>query len=596
MKKRTKRIVVIIIILSAVSLAVYFLTGKKQAVEYETAKIKTGQIVQTVSETGTVKAAKEIDLNFLNSGRIAKLPIKIGDKVKTGQVLAELDYRDLSLKERQARANLNIAQANLAKLQVGATSQEIAVSQANVKQAETAYQSSLAELDKIRKAANEAVAQAQKTLDDLESTVVTDGANNKRDPIITAVNGKLSVAKTALDAINTILLDDDAKDTLSVKDAAYLANTKTSYNEALGLVAPAGASLAAAKANKNDANLDQAVADSLSLLNKTLTSLYYCYGALEKSIASSKFTQAELDAYKTSISAQETLVSAGISAIQTAQQALKDALAAATNALSTAKFSAEQQTTAAQSKVDANFTAWQVAKAQLTKLLAPPRDEDLRLSQAQVAQAQASLDGALNEIDNSLIKAPIDGTVSKVNYEIGEQMQVGKAVISMVAESNFEVEVDVSEADIIKVKKGDPVAITFDAFGEDVKFSGEVFFIEPAQTVIQDVIYYKTTVANIKLAGKNQEENNINVTLGLIKPGMTANTIITTATKDNVLIIPSRAIIEKNSSGKFTRRLINKQVMEVSLSLGLKGDEGLVEVLAGVKEGDEVITFVKTNQ
>lgn len=51
--------------------------------------------MQTVSETGTLKALNEINLNFLNTGKIAQIKVTLGDVVKEGDVLAELDYKDL---------------------------------------------------------------------------------------------------------------------------------------------------------------------------------------------------------------------------------------------------------------------------------------------------------------------------------------------------------------------------------------------------------------------------------------------------------------------------------------------------------------------
>ena len=77
---------------------------------------------------------------------------------------------------------------------------------------------------------------------------------------------------------------------------------------------------------------------------------------------------------------------------------------------------------------------------------------------------------------------------------------------------------------------------------------------------------------------------------------MTANIYITTANKNNVLIIPSRAIIDKNENEKFTRFLINGQIIENKIKTGLHGDEGFVEIISGAKEGDEVITYIKTEK
>ncbi|MEA3464178.1 MAG: HlyD family efflux transporter periplasmic adaptor subunit, partial [Patescibacteria group bacterium] len=182
-------------------------------------------------------------------------------------------------------------------------------------------------------------------------------------------------------------------------------------------------------------------------------------------------------------------------------------------------------------------------------------------------------------------------------YEIGEQTKATQPVISMLAEDNYEIEVLISETDIAKIKINDEAKITLDAFGENIKFSGKVFFIEPAETVIQDVIYYKVLVefandANPP-AGPAAREQRGWRTPSNIKSGMTANVIITTAEKKNVLIMLSRAVIERNGGDKIVRVLVGDAVKEVPVQIGLRGDEGMVEVLGGVKEGDEVVTFMK---
>ncbi|MCD4705380.1 efflux RND transporter periplasmic adaptor subunit, partial [bacterium] len=218
----------------------------------------------------------------------------------------------------------------------------------------------------------------------------------------------------------------------------------------------------------------------------------------------------------------------------------------------------------------------------LDEISAPPRNEDIKLSIAQVKQAQAALDYISNQIQNSIIKSPIDGTLTKFEYEIGEQTLATKYVAAVLGDSKLEIEIDISEADITKINIGDKVEITLDALDDELKFYGTVFSIEPAETIIQNVIYYKTKI----------NFNSEKIIEEKIKPGMTANVIITTSEKNNVLIIPSRAIIEKNGEGKFVRILIENKIQEIPIETGLYGDGGLVEIISGLNDGQEVVTYI----
>lgn len=571
----------------------YFIFSKKPTIEYTTAKVYRGSLIQTVSETGTVKSNNEIDLNFLTSGKIASISVNIGDKVVKDQLMAALDNSDLFLKAKEAQANLGVAEANLAKLLAGATGAELAVSQASVNQAKTAHDSALKELARTENTVQEDSKQAEKDLNDFYltsgDTVTSEqrALENYKAVTLTTMAVKISVAGNALDNINTILTDGDAENYLSVGNTSLIGVTKNGYNQTLPSLALAQTSLALAEANATNADITKALAETLSALNKTFNALKDCYSMLEASLVGSGFTQTRLDTYKTNISAQQTAVSTGITAAQTAQHNFNDsindlnnAISAAKNVLATARVTGEQAITTAQAKVDTSFMAWQLAVAQFNQLKAGTRDQDIALARAQVSQAQAALDLINNQINNNIIKAPADGLVTKKNYEAGEQASSAKPVFSLLGVNNFEIEVDISEADINKVAINNSVEITLDAFGEDIKFSGQVNFIEPAETIIQDVIYYKVKI-NFDGQGRN------------VKSGMTANANITTARRDDVLIMPSRAVVEKNGDGKFVRFLVDQAVKEAPVTIGLRGDNGLVEVSSGAKESDLVVTYVK---
>ena len=624
-KKGFKKIIIVIVVLAVISAILYFSFSKKEEVEYITAEVERGKLLQIVSETGTVKSASEIDLNFINSGKIAKILVSTGDNVKKDQVLAELDYSGLSIKEREAQANLD-------KLIRGAATTEIAVGQAGVNQTSAAYSAALNELEKVKSTAAENIFQAGKTLSDLESDSSNDittyeqavevvktslynakktyqqTIDNEEDDILTIIESELIDINEALDTIDSIISDVDSEYGFSVKDTSYINNTENSYEEAVALLSSADSGLITAKAGKTESTIDAVVNAAKKAINKTIESLNYCFGALENSITSSQYTQSELTADKASINTDLTTVLTSISNVQTAEQDLDDARLAydtnisdkeeallkaqvdldsaiidARNALNSAQISGDQQTTIAQAKVDNTKEAWQVAKAQLAEIKAYARSEDIILS-------QAALDSVRSQINDSIIKAPIDGTITKINYEIGEQTTQNEATISMLVQNNYEIEVDISEADIAKVNLNNPVTITLDAFGDDVEFNGKVYFIEPAETVIQDVIYYKVKI-EFDINSNEYKKNIAN-----IKSGMTANVIITTNKKDNVLLVPSRAVIQKNGEGKHVRVLVNGVIEEMAVVTGLRGDEGMVELLSGVNEGDDVVTLIKNKK
>ncbi|MFA4942170.1 MAG: efflux RND transporter periplasmic adaptor subunit [Patescibacteria group bacterium] len=598
MKKKWIIIVVVIVALGAGSFL--WLNNRQPKVEYTTVELKRGNLVQTVSEVGTVKAQKELELNFPQLGKLSKIGVKVGDLVKKDQILAELDQSSILIREQESLSALNVARANLNKLLAGSTASEIAVYQSQVNSAQISYQAALEDYSKTQDSVNENISQAQKRLSDLSSSdslvnSYQQSIGNNRNNLITVIDSKLSAAGVALDYADRILSDTDIDDFLGVKNPIYLTNAKNYYNQSLLAKLVAISDSAIARNNSTDSNLNKAVVSSLAYLNLTYQTLTSLFNVLENSIVSSSFTQTMLETFKTNVNSHLSVISGGISAVQTADYTLKnsiislsDAIKTAQNNLSSAQITGRQQLASAQSRVDTSRESWSVAQKQLDRIKTPARVEDLALARAQVSQAEASLDLIKKQVTDNVISAPMDGQITKINYEIGEQVNSSKAVVTMLTENNFEVEVDISESDIFKVKTNNLASVTFDAFGESNKFNGVVYFIEPASTAIQDVIYYKV---KIKLTDSGE-------ILKDIKSGMTANVVITTNSKDGVLSVPSRAVLEKAGDGKFIRVLrAQNQVEEVPVTVGLSGNEGMVEVISDqLKEGDAIITFVKNSQ
>ncbi len=625
-----KKAIIILVIIAVVGIiAVLVFTNGSEDVTYKTVKAELGNIIQTVSETGTVKADKEIDLNFLNSGRIAQILVSVGNMVVKDQLLAELEHKDLDIKKQEAEANLQISRENLNKLLAGATSHDITVVRAGEAQAKAAYESTKIELEKTKNSVDESIRQAEKTLADLVSplssnltpteqavaTAETNLNNTKAsyqnalddaiETALTTAEEKNTIANNALDAIDRVLTDEDAKDQLSKSNPDHKIATEGDYNEAQALLIGASNSLAVAKASNTSSRVLNAQENTIFLLNKVFSGLNNCFSALEHSITSSAFTQAELDAFKVTISTQQTAIATAISTIQGNKQTLADAIlnyetkvaemadALATaianyekavldakNSLATAQLSGDSLVIAGESKVNTSHEAWLVAQAKLDQILAPASRYDVSLNQARVKQTEAALNNIIELLEHSKIYAPIDGTITRADYEKGEQVSAGMgAAISMLGKNDYEIEVLISEADIAKIEIKDLAEITLDAYGEDIKLNGEVFFIEPAETVVQDVIYYKVLISFDPLEYG-------------VKSGMTANIILTTAMKNDVIIIPSRAVINRNGSGKYVRILQGKNVDERSIVLGLRGDEGMVEVLDGIKAGETVVTSI----
>jgi RND family efflux transporter MFP subunit len=214
------------------------------------------------------------------------------------------------------------------------------------------------------------------------------------------------------------------------------------------------------------------------------------------------------------------------------------------------------------------------AQAQLNVTLAGSTAEDIAAQQAQVEQAQANAQSIQVNISNATLVSPIDGVVTVQNAKVGQIATPGQTITSIISGNNFEVDVYVPETDIGKVAVGNPVDMTFDAFPGET-FEGKVFYIDPAETIQSGVVDYLVKVAFVTPDPR-------------IKSGLTANLDIKTQTATSTLILPQFAIIQ-NVSGTYVDVLQNGSEAQIPVTLGIRDQNGNVQVASGVTEGEQVI-------
>jgi RND family efflux transporter MFP subunit len=191
---------------------------------------------------------------------------------------------------------------------------------------------------------------------------------------------------------------------------------------------------------------------------------------------------------------------------------------------------AKTQISEKQNSVNSYKIAMELAQARLDLKNAPPRDFEISAAQANIKRAEATLNRYLSDWSGTVITAPVDGIVTEINFDAGEQSSMARPVVAMIGLSTLQIEVDVPESDVTKLAVNDQVEISLDAFSSSEKFIGTVTFIDPAATIIDGVVYYTTKVA------LNEKDERI-------KSGMTADLTISTDSRENILVVPSRAVI-----------------------------------------------------
>lgn len=238
---------------------------------------------------------------------------------------------------------------------------------------------------------------------------------------------------------------------------------------------------------------------------------------------------------------------------------------------------------------------------------------DLEAAKAQVTEAQAGVDQNLITLDHTVITAPIDGIVTARNVDVGQTV-----VSNMQAQTMFEIAEDLSrmqliavvdESDMGRVREGDPVQFTVDAYPGDT-FTGTVSQVRVNPNIDQSVVTYNTviTVSNPDLK---------------LRPGMTANVAMRVAARQDIVRLPANALLFKPNEELFAAlhqpvpaaarvdttksgrtRGANAQVWvfrdnrltPIAVTTGLS-DGTNIEVLGGnVRAGDPVVLNVVSKQ
>jgi HlyD family secretion protein len=216
------------------------------------------------------------------------------------------------------------------------------------------------------------------------------------------------------------------------------------------------------------------------------------------------------------------------------------------------------------------------AEDQLALQKAGSTKEQIDQQRAAVEQAQANVSYASSQLEKTVLRAPFSGTITKVVYEVGDIVNANTPVVSLIGSEKFQIEVNVPESDISKVKVGDSARVTLDAYGKSVIFKAEVMKIDLSETMIEGVATYKTTLRFLD----NDDR---------ILSGLTANIDILSGQRENVLYIPTRNI--RIVDGKFFVTILTgtKTKTEVEIKTGLRGSDGRTEILSGLSETDKIL-------
>ena len=601
---RWLKIVILVVILVALIVGgrfavLRFLGGdsdESQVVqETEFVTVARGTIMTTVNASGNIVYPEQVELAFSVTGDLREMVVAVGDAVEKDAPLAYLD--DLELRDAVLReeSNLRTAEINLEKLLAPAPSEDVRKSELALEAAESQAEASLRSardaledaektLDALLNPDEAAVKAAEKNVADAENALaqaqeslaaLRAGGSEARNQ---AADNTLQEAKNRLEAEKQRVRTDIDKFTNELDEARKrLERAQRSFNDDDS--DDSGRELH--EAQKNFDEVKARVDPELSIRHAELSDNPPPGTIVGELTAKVREAESKLESVRVSVESDlqdaERRVASAMDSLEIAedelsalQQPTADKVEEAENKVENARTELES----AQQKAENDIER---ARLDLDKVRAGVASEEVELQQLQVERAQLSLEIAKRNLNQAVLLAPFAGVVAAVEGSVGQK--TGTKVVTLVRADRIEMRASVDEADVSSIRVGQPVEVTTYA-SPDVKIPGTIETISPTSVEQQGVVLYPVT---IRLEPGDQA----------LRGGLSANAVIEVSSRDNILLLPNRAIRrEGDERVVYVRQegdVLERRVVEIGVR-----DSEVSEIVSGVSEGEEVAIQSRT--
>ena len=548
-KKKIIIIVTGLALVGGLAVSAFFLFKNNSAPAYNFSTVARGDIAEEVSLTGNVKPAKNVNLAFERSAKIASVNFNVGDMVKTGQIIASLAAADLSAQLVQAQAAYDNQSAILKSLLNGARPEDVQVSKTQEQNAQKSLTDAQTNFTNMEIKTNNDLSALYNKSNDLLNDAYTkafDALYNKTDGIF---NNGSSDQPTL-----TILLSESSLNNTLEQDRPL-------KNQELSLMKNEIDAM-----GSDSANIDSALTDALMHLNKVRDYLNTLSNALNYAIISSAMPQSQILIFKLNINSGLANLNSAITAVDGQIKALAAQKIANQNSMDLAR--------SQQNQANNNLI---LAQNQLKLKQAGATSDQIAMQEAQVRQASAAVQNVQAQLAKSVLISPIDGIVSRQDAKVGEIAPMNAPLVSIISNAKFQIDALAPEADIEKIKIGQTASVTLDADNSHASFQAKVINVDPAKTLINGSNSYKISLEFL-------------ADDPLIRDGLTANIVIAASLKKDVLLIPASSVIRQYNKEIVLIKNAQGGLDEKTITTGIS-QNGLIEVSSGLSQGDQVASF-----
>lgn len=649
-KNKITKILGLILLIALAFLIFKIISGKINGKEGETISsnqvvtLKKGSVTNSVTEKGKVVPSNSVEVFAEKPLPVTHVNVKVGDVVKKGDVIAQLDSSSIEQQLKSRRAQKSATDKNLS-AQISAAKKRldeaisgrdsgknpaIVAAETSLTQAMDQYLAAQKSYDDFKRSLDEAYNQGmvaekstrenlayQEEATDLKYRQLQDDMNKNANKI--ADNRALASEKSRQEAYLQNALDNEKRRLTEL--GISIKEEQGRLSEAQERVASLQAEISGFQAevdlerqkNPNDQNkikeLEEKIVDkrkekdsinfeeikksaneNINRLTRTQNEVEIEVNRISEDLASAKADQqkytSEAEAMEKELEGQQKQVDATRLEVKKAKE---DLSSDADKAIKSQKARDDELKTLAQNLETARDN-YESAKRNLESTKTQVANEISGLSDnLKTAKAGANnldsveIENLTEELEKSLIKAPADGTVTEVNAKEGQAPAAAVAKIETI--DTLRIESQVKEYDKNSVAVGTPVEITSDsAMGETYK--GRVISIDPVPMAASadnktGEVLYKTTIE----LDEGQESK--------LAPGMTLRVKYIMSEEKNTFKVPTDAVFERDGKNYILAlKDMGKdkyQIQKVEVSLGLSNDAETAIKSKDLKENDKVL-------
>jgi HlyD family secretion protein len=561
------------------------------------ATVSPANLSQTLPLTGSLKSNQNIDLNSKIQGRVARVLVDEGDRIRRGQLLIQLDDADLRAQVASARANLSTAQARLQQSIAGLPAREqqvgttIEQARAALGTARARYRQAVLNEPVQRQAAETQVATARETVRTAQARLAQARRTARQSELQTvagvrAAEAGVRSAQAAVARSQASLAEvrrgsreqQIAQSQAQVNIAqAQLRDAETELNRQRqlfegGATARATVDTAQTRFDVARANLE-AAQQQLSLVregatNEQIRQAEEAVRVAEEGVRQAQAQLGQARATRLSATNAQNDITTALAALGQAQS---NYLSAVAN-LNQIPITRQETRTALENVRQAEAA---LSQAQANRSQIPIARTDIAIARAAVDTARAGVQTAQVNLDYAKIYSPVNGVVNQKLTGVGETAGAGAALLNLVSLERVYFEAQIPESSIRQVRIGQPATIFVPAVAERA-ISGRVTEIIPVST--GNLRQFRVRIS-IPDAPRQ------------LTPGAFARGSLVTQQIFNTLSVPIEAVQEIN--GKPTVIAVIKQgeknvVKYRTINTGLTAN-GKVQVQGGLRQGDLVV-------